>query len=86
MKLKLKQNLRAESRFNLEKLKDPEVADLFEATIGGQFAALNPLQENIDNLTESIHGAFVDTASEVIGNTARKKKKSWICQRHSGSV
>ena len=57
-KLKLKQNLRSHRsrlKFNFEKLKDPEVADLFEATIGGKFAALNLLEENIDNRTENIH-------------------------------
>ena len=64
-------------KFNLERLKDPKVADLFKATIGGKFAALNLLEENIDNLTENIHGALVDTASEVLGK-ARKKKKPWV--------
>ena len=41
MKLKLKQNLRSHGsrrKFNLERLKDPEVPDLLEATIGGKFA------------------------------------------------
>ena len=64
-------------KFNLENLKDPEVADLFEATTGGKFAALNLLEENIDNLAENIRGALVDTASEVLGKT-RKKKKPWM--------
>ena len=41
------------------------------------FAALILLEENIDNFTESIHGALVDTASEVLGK-ARKKKKPWM--------
>ena len=34
-------------RLNLEKLKDAQVADLFEAMVGGKFAALNLLEENI---------------------------------------
>ena len=58
MKLKLKQNFQSHGsrlKFSLEKLKDPEVADLFEATIGGKFAELNLLEENIDNLTENFH-------------------------------
>ena len=46
--------------------------------IGGRFAALSLLEENIDNLTENIHGAVVDTASEVLGKAARKKKKPWM--------
>ena len=36
---------------------DPKVADLFEATIRGKFAALSLLEENVHNLRESIHGA-----------------------------
>ena len=35
-------------------------------------------EENIeDNITENIHGALVDTASEVL-RKARKTKKSWM--------
>ena len=64
-------------RVNLEKLKDPQVADLFEATIGGKFAALNLLEKNIDSLTENIHGALIDTVSEVL-DKARKKEKRWM--------
>ena len=44
MKLKLKQNLRSHGsrlKLNLEKLNDPEVPDLFEATIRGKFASIN---------------------------------------------
>ena len=43
MKVKLKQNLRSHDsrlKFNVVKLKDPEVADLFDATSGGKFSAL----------------------------------------------
>ena len=36
-------------RFNLDKLKDPEVASIFQAEVGGKFAALSPLVE--DSLT-----------------------------------
>ena len=77
VKLKLKKSLGPRLKFNLEKLKDPEVADLFEATIGGKFAAFNLLEENIDTLTKSIHGALVDTASKVLGKS-RKRKKRWM--------
>ena len=70
------QNHSPRLKFNLEKLNDPQVADLFEVTIGGTFATLDLLEENIDNLTENIHGALIDTTSEVLGK-ARKKKKPW---------
>ena len=80
LKLKLETKLRNHDRrleFNHEKLKDPEVADLFEATIGGKFAALHLLEENIDNLTENFHGALVDTTSEVLGK-GKQKRKPWV--------
>ena len=69
MKLKLKQNLRSHGsrlEFNREKLKDQEVAYLFEATIGGKFAAINLPEANTDNLTENVHGALLDNASAVL--------------------
>ena len=56
---------------------DLQVADLFEATIGGKFAALNLLEENKDSLTENICGAVVNTASEALCKV-RKKKKPWM--------
>ena len=70
MKLKLKLNLRSHGsslNFSLENLKAREVADLSETTITGTITALKLLEEHIDNLTEYIHGALVDTASEVFG-------------------
>ena len=38
--------------------------------------ALNLMEENIENLTEFIHGALGDIASEVL-DKARKKQKPW---------
>ena len=40
--------------------------------IGGKFVALNLLEENREN----IHGALVNTASEVLGKA--RKKKPWM--------
>ena len=52
-------------------------AGQFDVTILGKFAAANMLEESRDNLTENIHGARIDTASEVL-DKARKKKKLWV--------
>ena len=68
-------------RFNLEKLKDPPIADMFEVTIGGKFATLNLLEENIDNLTENIHVVLIDIASYLLGK-ARKPER----RRNHGSL
>ena len=86
MKLKLKKNmrshgskLRGELKFSLEKLRDTEVADLFEATIECKYAALNLLEENKDNLTEGTRRVLVATASEAEAlGKAMMKKAPWM--------
>ena len=53
-KLKLKKNFKAgQSRikYDLEKLKDPEVLEIFQAQIGGKFAALSIIDRDINDLT-----------------------------------
>ena len=35
-------------RFDLEKLKDPENAEIFQAQVGGKFAALNTVDSDVD--------------------------------------
>ena len=75
LRLKLKENLQSHgtrlSSSTLKKLKYPQVADLFDATIGGKFATLVRRKH-----TQS-HRALIDIASEVLGK-ARKKKKPWV--------
>ena len=61
----------------MEKLKDPGIAAEFQASIGGRFAALTLLKENIDSLTESVKEVLHETAAEVLGKR-RKKSKQWI--------
>ena len=36
----------------------------FESSKAGKFAALDLLEDNIDNPAENIHGTFIDTASD----------------------
>ena len=63
------------NKLNLEKLKRPtQAADLFVATIGGKFEAFNLLEENIDKLTENIHAAFADAASEVLWQSHKEEE------------
>ena len=56
-------------RFDLDKLKDPEVAEIFQAKIGGKFAALSILDSDMDMdmLTDTFNTAVTDTANEIIG-------------------
>ena len=60
----------------MDKLKDPEVAAIFEAKVGGRFAALNLLEEDINSLTDNIKDVLQESAAEVLGKR-RKKNKPW---------
>ena len=66
-------------RFDLEKLKDPEVAEIFQAKIGGKFAALSILDfdMDMDMLTDTFNTAVTDTANESLGKY-RPVKKPWV--------
>ena len=65
-------------RFDLEKLKDPEAAEIFQAKIGGKFAALSILDSDMDMnmLTDTFNTAVTDTANEILGKY-RPVKKPW---------
>ena len=73
-----KNNATQEIRFDLEKLKDPEVAEIFQA-IGGQFAVLSILDSDMDMdmLTDTFNTAVTDTANEILGK-CRPVKKPWV--------
>lgn len=77
LKLRIqKQQSTPRIRFNLDKLKDPQVAGIFEASIGGKFATLNLLQD-IDSLTDTMESTLTETATEVLGKF-RNKKNPWV--------
>ena len=67
-------------RFDLEKLRDPDVACTFHATIGGKFAPLNGLSDedmDIDTMITTYNTAVTDAASEVLWKE-RRRKKPWV--------
>ena len=66
-------------RFDLEKLKDPEVAEIFQAKIAGKFAALSILDSDMDMdmLTDTSNTAVTDTANEILSKY-RAVKKPWV--------
>ena len=67
-------------RCDLEKVKDPEVAEIFQAKIGGKFAALSILDSDMDMdmLTDTFNTAMTDTANEILGKYRLVKKKPWV--------
>ena len=66
--------------FDLEKLKDPNVLETFQAMIGGRFAPLTIMsnkETDIDSMITTFNTAVTETASEILGKH-RQKKKNWI--------
>ena len=64
-------------RFDLEKLKDPDVACTFQATIGGKFAPLIGLRDEdmyIETMITTYNTAVTDAASETLGKKTSQEK------------
>ena len=67
-------------RFDLEKLRDSDVACTFQATIGEKFAPLIRLSDedmDIDTMITTYNTAVTDAADEILGNE-RRRKKPWV--------
>ena len=67
-------------KFDLEKLRDPNVSCTFQATIGGKFAPLiGQSDEDIDihTMITTYNTAVTDAASEILGKEHRRKKP-WV--------
>ena len=63
-------------RFDLEKLRDPDVACSFQATICGKFTSLIGLRDedmDINTMITTYNTAVTDAASEILGNKCRRK-------------
>ena len=68
-------------RYDLEKLRDPDVACPFQAAIGGKFAP--PIRLSVENMdidtmsTTTYNTAVTDAASEMFGKECRRKTP-WV--------
>ena len=63
-------------KFDLEKLRDPDVACIFQAMIGGKFAPLIGLSDedmDSDTMITTYNTAVTDAASEILGKERRRK-------------
>ena len=64
-------------KFDLEKLKDPNVLESFQAMIGGRFAPLTVMSNedtDIDSMITTFNTAVTETAIEILGKHRQKKK------------
>ena len=64
-------------RFDLEKLRNPDVACTFQATIGGKFAPLSDEDMDMDTMITTHNTAVTDAVSEIPGKE-RRRKKPWV--------
>ena len=67
-------------RFDLEKLRNPDVACTFQATIGGKVAPLTGLSDedmDMDTMITTYNTAVTDAVSEILGKE-RRRKKPWV--------
>ena len=82
-RLRLKKNSKPKHtrlKFDLEKLKYPNVLESFQAMIGGRFAPLTIMSNedtDIDSKISTFNTAVTKTTSEVPGKH-RQEKKRWI--------
>ena len=77
---KISKPKRTRLKFDLEKLKDPNVLESFQAMIGGRFAPLTIISNedtDTDSMITTFNTAVTETASEILGKH-RQKKKNWI--------
>ena len=64
-------------KFDLEKLKDPNVLETFQATIGAKFAPLtimNNEDTDLDSVITTFNTAVIETTSDILGKHRQKKK------------
>ena len=67
-------------KFDLKKLKDPNVLETFKAMIGKKFAPLTIMNNDdtdLDLMTTTFNTAVTETASEILGKHCQKKKP-WV--------
>ena len=65
-------------KFDLEKLKDPNVLETFQAMIGGKFVPLTIMSNedtDVDSMITTFNTAVTETASEILGKHRQKKKE-----------
>ena len=65
-------------KFDLEKLKDPNVFETFQAMIGGRFAPLTIMSNkdtDSDSMITTFNTAVTETASDILGIHRQKREK-----------
>ena len=75
-RVRLKKTKKPRLRSDLDKLRNPDKAGTYQATIGGKFAPLINLRDDdidIDSVVTTYNTAVTDTASEILGKNVAEK-------------
>ena len=70
-------------KFDVEKLKDPNLLETFQAMIRGKFALLtimNNEDTDLDTMTTTFNTAVTETASEILGKHRQIKETLGHCR------
>ena len=63
-------------KFNLDKLKDPNISNLFEARIGVKFGPLLLLERGVEAITNNFNEVMTEVATDILG-FSRPKTQPW---------
>ncbi|KAJ8403273.1 hypothetical protein AAFF_G00354900 [Aldrovandia affinis] len=77
---KIKSSKYTRMKLNLDKLQDPEVAELFKTTLGGKITTLlleGAEDTDTDTMTTKFNTAVTETATAILGKL-RPKKNPWV--------
>ena len=66
-------------KFDLQKLEDPAISEVFQAAIGGEFAP-PLLLEDLQAITNNFNTMMMETADKVLGKSHRKSKP-WVTDK-----
>ena len=72
---KVRKQGRTRIKFDLEKLKDPQIAETYKAMVGGKLALLILLdvdESNMDDWIDMFNVAVKETANETLGKSRHK--------------
>ena len=66
-------------KFNLDRLRDPNITECFKSTVGGKFAPLLTLEEDpsVKTLTAQFNIVIIESANEALGKIRRKTQR-WV--------
>ena len=68
-------------RFDLQKLEDPAISEVFQAAIGGEFAPPLLLEEDLQAITNNFNTMMMETANKVGLGKSHRKSKPWVTDK-----